>query len=126
MRVPLLKISLRPGHVRPANRRFASSRALLVGVKVTKVTANGASTSRIAEVHKDAVAHAPLGDFGPLNYNSSSLNQNEHDTYIVNIATLQKKGTDGDAQFAVYSRYAKINFIPDVFGDLVFNDVAQT
>ena len=42
----------------------------------------------------------PLGDFGPLNYNSSSLNENEHDTYVVNIATLQKGGTDGDAQFA--------------------------
>ena len=38
---------------------------------------------------------------------------------------MQKKGTDGDAQFAVYSRYAKINFVPDVFGDLVFNDVAS-
>ena len=67
----------------------------------------------------------PLGDFGPANYNSSSLNENEYDTYIVNIATLQKKGTDGDAQFAVFSRYAKINFVPDVFGDLVFNDVAS-
>jgi hypothetical protein len=67
----------------------------------------------------------PLGDFGPANYSSSSLNENEYDTYIVNIAALQKKGTDGDAQFAVYSRYAKINFVPDVFGDLVFNDVAS-
>ncbi len=67
---------------------------------------------------------APLGDFGPANYSSSSLNENEYDSYIVNIATLQKKGTDGDAQFAVFSRYAKVNFVPDVFGDLVFNDVA--
>ena len=38
---------------------------------------------------------------------------------------MQKKGTDGDAQFAVFSRYAKVNFVPDVFGDLVFNDVAS-
>ena len=67
----------------------------------------------------------PLGDFGPANYNSSSLNENEYDSYFVNIAALQKKGTDGDAQFAVFSRYAKINFVPDVFGDLVFNDVAS-
>jgi hypothetical protein len=67
----------------------------------------------------------PLGDFGPANYNSAWLNENEYDTYMVNIATLQKKGTDGDAQFSVYSRYAKINFVPDVFGDLVFNDVAS-
>ena len=67
----------------------------------------------------------PLGNFGPTNYSSSSLNENEYDTYVANIATLQKKGTDGHAQFAVFSRYAKINFMPDVFGDLVFNDVAS-
>jgi len=67
----------------------------------------------------------PLGDFGPMNFSSSSLNENEFDTYLVNIAAWQKKGTDGDAQFAVFSRYAKVNFVPDVFGDLVFNDVAS-
>jgi outer membrane receptor protein involved in Fe transport len=67
----------------------------------------------------------PLGDFGPANYSSLSLNENEYDTYIVNIAALQKKGTDGDAQWAVFSRYAKVNFVPDIFGDLVFNDVAS-
>ena len=70
-------------------------------------------------------SQVPLGDFGPTNYNSLTLNENEFDTYVVNIAALQKKGTDGDAQFAVFSRYAKINFVPDVFGDLVFNDVAS-
>jgi outer membrane receptor protein involved in Fe transport len=68
---------------------------------------------------------APLGNFGPANYNSLSLNENEYDSYVVNIAALQKKGTDGDTQFAVFSRYAKINFVPDVFGDLVFNNVAS-
>jgi len=67
----------------------------------------------------------PLGDFGPANYNSLLLNENEYDIYVVNIAALQKKGTDGDAQFAVFSRYAKVNFVPDTYGDLVFNDVAS-
>ena len=70
-------------------------------------------------------AQAPLGDFGPANYNSSSLNENEYDTYIANIAAWQRHGTDGDAQFAVYSRYAKVHFVPDIFGDLVSNDVAS-
>jgi hypothetical protein len=68
----------------------------------------------------------PLGDFGPTNYSSSSLNENEYDTYIVNLAALQKQGTDGNAQWAVFSRYAKVNFVPDVYGDLVFNDVAPS
>jgi outer membrane receptor protein involved in Fe transport len=66
----------------------------------------------------------PLGDF-PGNVTSTSLNENEFDTYLVNIAALQKKGTDGDAQFAVFSRYAKINFVPDITGDLEFNNVAS-
>ena len=68
---------------------------------------------------------APLGDFGSTTANSSTLNENEYDTYVANIAALQKKGTDGDAQFAVYSRYAKVDFVPDINGDLEFNDVAS-
>jgi outer membrane receptor protein involved in Fe transport len=71
----------------------------------------------------------PLGDFpfaAPVtNYSSSALNENERDIYAVNIASLQKHGTDGDAQLAAYSRYAQVHFIPDIFGDMVFNDVAS-
>jgi outer membrane receptor protein involved in Fe transport len=70
---------------------------------------------------------SPLGDFNPANYNpnSSALNEREYDTYIANIIALQTHGSDGDAQLAAYSRYADIHFIPDVLGDLVFNDVAS-
>ena len=71
----------------------------------------------------------PLGDFpfmaGVTNYDSSTLNEKEYDTYVANIATLQKHGTDGDAQLAFYNRYAEVHFVPDVFGDMVFNDVAS-
>ncbi len=67
----------------------------------------------------------PLGDFGSPNANSATLNENEYDTYIANIAAWQRHGTDGDAQIAVYSRYAEVHFVPDVFGDLEFNDVAS-
>jgi outer membrane receptor protein involved in Fe transport len=67
----------------------------------------------------------PMGDFGPTNYDSRMLNENEYDTYLVTMAALQNHGTDGDAQLAVFSRYAEVHFVPDVFGDLVFNDVAS-
>jgi outer membrane receptor protein involved in Fe transport len=67
----------------------------------------------------------PLGDFGPPTYDSTTLNENEYDTYLVTMASLQKHGTDGDAQLAVFSRYAEVHFVPDIFGDLVFNDVAS-
>jgi outer membrane receptor protein involved in Fe transport len=67
----------------------------------------------------------PLGDFGPTNYSSSLLNENEVDQFYYNIVSVQTKGDLIDSQFSVFSRYAKIHFIPDVFGDLVFNDVAS-
>jgi outer membrane receptor protein involved in Fe transport len=71
----------------------------------------------------------PLGDFpfgAPVtNYNSLALNENEYDTYIANIATWQRHTLDGDAQIAAFSRYAEVHFVPDQFGDMVFNDVAS-
>jgi len=66
-----------------------------------------------------------LGDFGSPNANSTTLNENEYDTYVANIAAWQRHGSDGDAQIAVYSRYAMIHFVPDLIGDLEFNDVAS-
>jgi outer membrane receptor protein involved in Fe transport len=67
----------------------------------------------------------PLGDFGPANYSSSSLNENEYDRYIYNIAALQTTGDKLDTQLAAFVRYANVHFVPDIVGDLVFNDVAS-
>ncbi len=67
----------------------------------------------------------PLGDFGPANYSSSSLNENEYDRFFYDIAVLQTKGSSIDTQLAVFYRYANIHFVPDIVGDLVFNDVAS-
>jgi outer membrane receptor protein involved in Fe transport len=67
----------------------------------------------------------PLGDFGAAIYNSANLNENEYDTYAYHLAALQTKGEQIDTQLAGYFRYAKVHFVPDIFGDLVFNDVAS-
>jgi outer membrane receptor protein involved in Fe transport/opacity protein-like surface antigen len=67
----------------------------------------------------------PLGDFGPATYNSATLNENENDTYAFQLAALQTKADQFDSQLAVFARYAKVHFIPDIYGDLVFNDVAS-
>jgi outer membrane receptor protein involved in Fe transport len=67
----------------------------------------------------------PMGDFGPATLDSTQINENEIDQYYLTMATLQKHGTDGDAQFAVFSRYAQVHFLPDVFNDLAFNDQAS-
>ncbi|HXW23846.1 MAG TPA: TonB-dependent receptor [Xanthobacteraceae bacterium] len=67
----------------------------------------------------------PLGDFGPTTYSSLNVNENEYDTYAFQLAALQTKGDCIDTQFAVFLRYANVHFVPDIFGDLVFNDVAS-
>ncbi len=67
----------------------------------------------------------PLGDFGPATLDSTAINENEYDSYYMTMAALQKHGTDGDAQLAVFSRYAEIHFVPDIFNDLAFNDIAS-
>jgi outer membrane receptor protein involved in Fe transport len=56
---------------------------------------------------------------------SATINENEIDQYYYNIVALQSKGDLIDSQFAVFSRYAKVHFIPDVPGDLTFNGVAS-
>jgi outer membrane receptor protein involved in Fe transport len=73
----------------------------------------------------DNPGQTPMGDFGPATLDSTTLNENEYDSYAVTMATLQKHGTDGDAQLSFFSRYAEVHFAPDNFGDLVFNDVAS-
>jgi outer membrane receptor protein involved in Fe transport len=67
----------------------------------------------------------PLGDFGPATLDSTQINENEIDQYYMTMASLQKHGTDGDSQIAVFSRYAQVHFLPDVFNDLAFNDQAS-
>ncbi len=67
----------------------------------------------------------PLGDFGPANYSSTSLNENEYDRFFYDIAVLQSSSSGVDTQLAVYYRYASVHLVPDIFGDLVFNDVAS-
>ncbi len=45
---------------------------------------------------------------------------------IVTMATLQKHGTDGDAQLSFFSRYADVHFFPDVTNDLAFNQIVAS
>ncbi len=68
---------------------------------------------------------SPTGDFPAPTPNSTAVHENEFDTYTVTIASLQKHGTDGDAQLSFFSRYADVHFLPDVPNDLAFNDVAS-
>jgi len=67
----------------------------------------------------------PLGDFGGMNVNSATLNERENDDYFFNVLALQTKGERFDTQLSFYSAYAAVHFLPDVYKDLAFNDVAS-
>jgi outer membrane receptor protein involved in Fe transport len=68
---------------------------------------------------------APLGDFGGTNFNSANLNEKEYDSFLFNILALQTKGDKFDTQLSLFSRYTNVHFVPDIPGDLAFNDVAS-
>jgi len=67
---------------------------------------------------------SPTGDYGSQTYPSTLLNEREYDKYYYNIVAVQTHGDSIDTQLSSYSRYANVHFVPDIYGDLVFNDVA--
>jgi outer membrane receptor protein involved in Fe transport len=67
----------------------------------------------------------PLGDIGGMNISSTGLNENEYDNYFFNILALQTHTATFDTQFSLFSRYTEAHFVPDIAGDLAFNDVAS-
>jgi outer membrane receptor protein involved in Fe transport len=73
----------------------------------------------------DVVGQAPLGDFGSDALSSSSLNENETDRFFFGVVALQTHHDNIDMQSSLFTRYATIHFVPDVYGDLAFNDVAS-
>jgi len=73
----------------------------------------------------DVEGEQPLGDFGSPNLSSTSLDENETDRFFFGVVALQTHEKNLDTQFSVFSRYATVDFVPDVDGDLAFNDVAS-
>jgi len=73
----------------------------------------------------NVIGEAPLGDFGDPAYNSANLNENQYENYAFNILALQTKGAQLDTQLSLFARYAMVHFVPDIYGDLVFNNVAS-
>jgi hypothetical protein len=74
----------------------------------------------------DVAGEAPLGDFGSPALSSTRLNETETDRFYFGVVALQTHAAALDTQFSLFTRYATVNFIPDRYGDLAFNDVAST
>lgn len=73
----------------------------------------------------DVLGEQPLGDYGPDTLSSADINENEKDRFFFALVALQTHRDDLDTQFSVFTRYASINFMPDPYYDLAFNDVAS-
>ena len=73
----------------------------------------------------DVQGQEPLGDFGSPTLPSTSLDENETDRFFFGVVALQTHHDRVDTQFSVFTRYATVDFIPDPYGDLAFNDVAS-
>jgi hypothetical protein len=89
--------------------------------RLTYMTGTAISQFQIPNV----VGQQPLGDFGGTWFNSANLNENEYDSYVFDILALQTKGANYDMQLSFFNRYTDVHFVPDIYGDLVFNDVAS-
>jgi hypothetical protein len=115
--------SLNALHDRTEQGKFFGYVSTLLNDSTRLSVISGASTSKFQIPNNPN--QTPLGDFGPANFPSTALNENEVDRFVYNIVAVQTKGDLIDTQLSVFSRYASVHFIPDVFGDLVFNDVAS-
>ena len=112
-----------PIHDHTEQDKFFGYTSTLIGDsnRLTFMTGESQSRFQIPNVTDSP----PLGDFGGDSFNSADLNENEDDSFVFNIVALQTHTLTFDSQLSFYSRYANIHFIPDIFGDLVFNDVAS-
>jgi outer membrane receptor protein involved in Fe transport len=115
--------SFNAAHDHTEQGKFFGYLSTLLGDSTRLSLISGASTSKFQIPNNPG--QTPLGDFGPAVYPSSALNENEVDEFVYNILALQTKVDQFDGQFAVFQRHARTHFIPDAFGDLVFNDVAS-
>jgi hypothetical protein len=73
----------------------------------------------------NVVGQEPLGDFGPTALSSADINETETDRFYFALVALQTHYENVDTQVSFFTRYASINFVPDVYNDLAFNDVAS-
>lgn len=73
----------------------------------------------------DVAGQEPLGDFGPTTLSSADINENETDRFYFALVALQTHYENLDTQLSFFTRYASVNFVPDVYNDLAFNDVAS-
>jgi outer membrane receptor protein involved in Fe transport len=112
-----------PIHDRSTQDKFFGYESTLLGDSSRLTTMAGGFVGHFQI--PDVEGGAPLGDFGSPTLSSTGLNENEADRFFFAVAALQTHEAGVDTQVSVFSRYATVDFVPDLYGDLAFNDVAS-
>jgi outer membrane receptor protein involved in Fe transport len=112
-----------PIHDRTEQGKFFGYGSTLFGDSSRLTYMSGAFIGRFQI--PDVSGQAPLGDYGPADLSSTAMNENETDHFYFGIVALQTQHENIDTQLSVFTRYATVNFMPDVYYDLAFNDVAS-
>ncbi len=63
--------------------------------------------------------------FGVSSFDSSQLNERQHEFSQFNVVAYQKSVDGIDYQVSYFNRYSTLHFMPDAIGDLVINGVAS-
>ncbi|HUZ30637.1 MAG TPA: TonB-dependent receptor [Xanthobacteraceae bacterium] len=63
--------------------------------------------------------------FGVTNFNSALLNENQTEFTQYGVLALQKSENGFDGQLSYFTRYNRLNFTPDLIGDLLIDGVAS-
>jgi len=115
--------TVHPLHDQTEQGRAFGYQSTLFGASTRLTSLAGLSLSRFQI--PDYSGEVPLGDYGSSAFPSSQLNENQAEQYAFAVVALQTAGEHHAAQLSLSSRYATVHFLPDPYGDLVFNDVAS-
>ncbi|MBN9004806.1 MAG: TonB-dependent receptor [Rhizobiales bacterium] len=63
--------------------------------------------------------------YGVSNFDSTQLDQRQHEFNQFNVLAYQKSGDGIDYQISYFNRTSTLHFTPDLIGDLIFNGVAS-
>jgi opacity protein-like surface antigen/outer membrane receptor protein involved in Fe transport len=59
------------------------------------------------------------------NFDSSKINQNQFEKNFYGVVAWQRSVENFDTQLTYYNRYSDQHFVPDLVGDLLFNNIAS-
>jgi outer membrane receptor protein involved in Fe transport len=61
--------------------------------------------------------------YGAATGSSGGINENQYEKNTFFVAAWQRSLGDTDMQVSYYNRYSELHFVPDPFGDLLFNNI---